>query len=182
MISRLKYFLLFFVFLCVFGGAFLWISARMGLFCKPEVLVERFFENDVPESCIIDVLILSGDKTCPMLNKLILDRDIPRRGYAILFLGIRRFGPAIPNLIKIIEDQTEPDYIRGNALISVYQMAPVRAKALAKNYGSGEGRLAQIAGDVRQGLLHPKERSFFSALFYRDHVGSNRTNVSSPPE
>ncbi|MBK7708645.1 MAG: hypothetical protein IPJ30_23520 [Acidobacteria bacterium] len=56
-----------------------------------------------------DPLILAGDRAVPRVLERIRDKKMPRRPAAIRFLGNGRYASALPVLIELFSDSSDPD-------------------------------------------------------------------------
>lgn len=113
---------------------------------------------------LMDPLILAGARVVPAVIDAVADRDMPNRRYAILFLGNGRYRDALPRLADIVDDETEPDYFRGDALSATYQIDRERGVALAREHARREDYLGRIARDIARGTHQPPKRSYLAAV------------------
>ncbi len=89
------------------------------------------------ENALIDVLYRAGPKMVPSIAEAILDRDMYARRYAISAVGLLRQPEALPVLFQILEDESETDYFRSDALEAIYVI----------DSGSGQLAAAEILND-----------------------------------
>jgi hypothetical protein len=80
-------------------------------------ILERFYNSNVPENQIADELIIHSKPMCPVICQKIKDKNMPKRGYAILFLGNESFKDGKDVLLSILQDDTENSSIKVNPLI-----------------------------------------------------------------
>lgn len=135
---------------------------------SPEDGLRNFFSNQGSEETLMDPLILAGDEVVPLILERIKDKNMPRRRYAIGFLGNGSYKQAIPILENILKDATEKDYFRGDALQSIYQADEVTGLRLAQIYQGAPGHLGKVATDLVTTRNHlPPRRSYLDAFFAR---------------
>lgn len=138
---------------------------------SPEQILQLFHSDTatVFENMLMDPLILGGKKVVPLVISEVQRRDMPRRRYAIGFLGNGSHGEAVPILKKILEDETEKDYIRGDALIAIYQIDISLGKKEAGLYIARQDYLGEIARQVTKGtVIATARRTYLQALLGSD--------------
>jgi hypothetical protein len=84
-----------------------------------------------PECLLTQPLQQHGSSVVPLIIRDLPNRTMPRRRYAIGFLGEGRYREALPVLEHIFSDTTEIYYFRADALIAMFEIAPARAQELA---------------------------------------------------
>jgi hypothetical protein len=137
----------------------------LGSNVSPEEALSNFYSNDGPEDTLMDPLILAGDKVVPLVLEKIKDKTMPRRRYAIGFLGNGSYKQALPILESILRDETEEPYIRGDALQSIYQMDEASGLRFAQMYKGEPGHLGKISIDLLTDRIYlPPRRTFSDAL------------------
>lgn len=134
----------------------------------PGQVLEEFYSYAAPEEELMDPLILGGKRIVPIVISKIASPDMPRRRYAIGFLGNGGYVEAIPVLRNIFEDEREKDYVRADALKGIYQIDPQLGLQYAKSYASRTDRL----GNMSQWILRERSsmasrRSYLDALLGR---------------
>ena len=72
------------------------------------------------ESANISVLVKAGPSIVPEIASAIADKKMYKRRYAILALGYLEEKSVIPALQAILNNPTEKDYFRGDALEAIY--------------------------------------------------------------
>lgn len=151
---------------CITVGV-LWAVVAMP-WQSPEQVLARFYSYTAPEEELMDPLILSGKEIVPMVVSKVIQPDMPRRRYAIGFLGNGRFSEALPVLRNILEDEREKDYVRADALKAIYQIDQQLGIASAKLYADRSDGLGRIS---QQLLIEPSTatsfRSYLDALLGR---------------
>jgi hypothetical protein len=125
---------------------------------SPEAALAEFYEYDGMEEQLMDPLILSGDKVVPLVIEKVNDKNMPRRRYAIGFLGNGSYRQALPVLQQILEDTTEKDYFRGDALQSIYQIDGPLGVSYAQRYQGESDHVGRIAKEILAGSSWLKER------------------------
>ncbi len=99
---------------------------------------QAFYNNEGSESELMDPLIEAGDKMTPEIIEAVSHKDMRLRRYAIGALGNIKAPAAIQPLTAILEDTSEEDYMRGDAVLAIYQIDQVIGEQLAKKYnGTG---------------------------------------------
>jgi hypothetical protein len=84
---------------------------------------------------------------------------MPRRRYALSFLGEGNYSQALPALEAIALDETEKNYFRADALKAIYHLLPNRALELARQVGSQpypddeHGHLRRTLGEIERGKV-----------------------------
>lgn len=135
----------------------------------PEDALKRFYNNDGPEDTLMDPLILAGDGVVPLVLKEVKNKKMPRRRYAIGFLGNGSYKEALPALETILQDSTEEDYFRGDALQSIYMIDESRGRELAQKYNDHQDYLGAISRRVISGDSELKKRRPYSEAVLGKH-------------
>ncbi len=107
-------------------------------------------ENRMEEQLTIP-LERAGSMILPSVLKAIQDKEMPRRRYAIGFIGTEAYEPALPVLRRILEDETEIWYFRADALEAIYQINPHLAFELSAAYLDEPEWLGRFARNIRDG-------------------------------
>jgi hypothetical protein len=142
----------------------IWI-ATVKPWLTPEQTLQRFYSNVAAEDTLMDPLILRGKKVVPLIMGEVQRRDMPRRRYAIGFLGNGPYPEAISSLEKILGDETEKDYIRGDTLKAIYQIDSSQGIKNAELYVTREDTLGEMARQIRKGsAVATDRRSYLQAL------------------
>lgn len=100
-------------------------------------VLSEFYEDNVPEPVMDRRLLSAGKGIVPYVIKEIQRKDMPKRRYAISALGKIGDRLALPALVKILEDKSEADLFRGDALTAIWRLDRNLGEQLAKKY-SGE--------------------------------------------
>ncbi len=130
----------------------------------PAQALEAFYMNKGPEETLMDPLILAGEPVVPLVIERIKDRQMPRRRYAIGFLGNGSYKQALPVLQTILQDGSELDYIRADALHSIYQIDSALALKYAAAYKTESNDLGQVSQDlILNRRLVPARRTYREA-------------------
>lgn len=114
----------------------------------PEEILERFYHNERPEETLKDPLILGGDRVVPLVIERVKDKKMPRRRYAIAFLGNGSYAQALPVLQTILHDSSELDYFRTDALHSIYQIDAALGLKYAQSYTNESNDLGESSRDL----------------------------------
>jgi hypothetical protein len=125
---------------------------------SPAAALKSFYEREVAEDQLMDPLILAGSGVIPLLEQDLLDSDMPRRRYAIGAVGNIGDNAALPTLKKIVEDRSEVDYIRCDALEAVAMIDRSVAIQIVRDEPSLEPQCGTAA------LSGAKSRNYLEAL------------------
>jgi hypothetical protein len=135
----------------------------------PEDALKRFYDNDGPEDTLMDPLILAGDGVVPVVLKEVKNKHMPRRRYAIGFLGNGSYKSALPSLEGILQDSAEEDYIRGDALQSIYMIDESRGREFAQKYNDYSDYLGEMSRRVISGDSQLEKRRTYSEALSGKH-------------
>src|SRR4051812_39658345 len=106
------------------ASIFYWFYVRSP-YPSAEAALAAFYRGEQrPECALADPLRRDGSRVVPLVIGNVPNKAMPRRRYAISFLGEGRFGEALPVLEHILSDETENYYFRADALLSIYEIAP----------------------------------------------------------
>lgn len=131
---------------------------------SPEEILESFYQNKRPEETLMDPLILAGKKVVPLVIEKVKDKKMPRRRYAIGFLGNGAYTQALPVLETILQDSSEVEYFRSDSLQSIYQIDPALGLKYAQSYRNESNELGKVSQDLlSQKRFVPKRRTYFDA-------------------
>jgi hypothetical protein len=136
---------------------------------SPEDALKRFYSNKGPEDTLMDPLILAGDTVVPEVLTQVTKKNMPRRRYAIGFLGNGSYKEALPVLEVILQDPNEEDYIRGDALQSIYMIDESRGRGFAQRYRDHQDYLGDISRRVIAGDSQLKMRRTYSQAAIGKH-------------
>lgn len=129
---------------------------------SPEAALEQFYNNKGAEDTLMDPLIIAGEKVVPLVLKEVKNKAMPRRRYAIGFLGNGSYREALPALETILQDVGEKDYFRADALISIYQIDESLGGELAQKYKGEKNTLGDISRRVLAGDAELKKKRSYS--------------------
>ena len=121
---------------------------------SPDEALRRFYTADVPEALLMDPLIRQGDRIVPLLMTAITDRNMHRRGYAILSLGHIGSNAPLPVLRKILLDTSEESHTRASALEAIALIDSTEGLSLAHTAKDAEGPLGIAARQLLQPGTH----------------------------
>jgi hypothetical protein len=143
-------------------------SNRFTTASRPEDAMQHFYENQGPEDTLMDPLILAGEAVVPLVIERIKDKTMPRRRYAIGFLGNGSYSQSLPGLQTILQDSLELDYFRSDALHSIYQIDEALGLQYAQKYRYESNNLGKVSQDLlSQKVLVPDHRTYLDALLGR---------------
>lgn len=106
---------------------------------------KAFYSDDAEESEINVPLTEAGQKMVPAVVEAIAHKDMRHRRYAISALGTLKDPRALDALTAILKDESEEDYFRGDAVVSIYKIDPARGTELAKEYAGQGDNLKDMA-------------------------------------
>ena len=143
-------------------------SSWFGRASNPEGTLERFYHNEGPEDTLMDPLILAGNAVVRVVIERVKDKKMPRRRYAIGFLGNGSYSQALPALQTILQDSSEIDYFRSDALHSIYQIDGALGLKYAQSYRNESNDLGRVSQDLlSQKRFVPSRRTYLDALLGR---------------
>ncbi len=135
----------------------------------PEQVMSEFYSNPGPEYSLMDPLIVAGPSIYSSVIEAVRDPTMPRRRYAIGFLGNEEVAEALQLLTAILKDDSELPYFRGDALEAIYKMDKDRAKELAPQFQDREDALGYYASDVLADAAYLNERRSLAKARIRWH-------------
>ena len=100
---------------------------------------QAFYVDGDHEPDIDDPLIARGRSMVPAICNAIKHKDMKRRRYAIGALGFIGDRHALPTLEDVLNDRSEIDYFREDALHSIYQLDRKLGHTYAKRYKKDPG-------------------------------------------
>ena len=116
------------------------------------------------EDMLIDPLILAGRGVVPLVIAEVRKRDMPKRGYAIHFLGNGRYRAALPVLECIVRDETEHELSRSDALRAIYHIDRSLGRRYADRYQARDAPLGVAARAIGAGRLRVRRRTYLEAV------------------
>ena len=135
------------------------------LYPTPEqVLADFYATEDRAEDMLMDPLILHSRRVAPLVIREIDRPEMPRRRYAISFLGQATVREALPVLRRILEDAHEQDYFRADALGAIHSIDSSEGRRLAADYAATQNLLGKVAGEIVSGTHVPFRRTYWQAL------------------
>lgn len=116
------------------------------------------------EDQLTDPLVLAGPRVRPLVLESLKDRSFSLRRYAIAYLGCAGYRPALPRLRLLLDDETEADYLRADALEAIGAMDLSEGLLLARTYEARADFLGEAASSLRGGSWTPRCRSWADAF------------------
>lgn len=145
-------------------------AINLRLFASPEYILNRFYtEQNLFEDQLEDSLILAGSKMAPLLEREILKKEIQRRRYAIGALGFIGNNNSVQILEHILQDKSEIEYFRGDALEAIAGIDLPYAQKIAPQYINDMGYVADRAHEILTDPTSLYKRSYWDALFHRHY-------------
>ena len=109
------------------------------------------FYTDIPHDPEIPApLVAAGPKMTEAICDAVTHKDMMYRRYALAALGFVRDRRALSTLEKIMNDESELDYFRGDALQSIFRIDRILGRRYAKQYVSGPKYLAMISAAIER--------------------------------
>jgi len=111
---------------------------------------DTFYTDTPHEPELADPLIATGTKMTQAICEAVLHKDMMYRRYAIGALGFIGDRRALTTLERIINDVSEEDYFRGDALQSVFQIDRTLGRRYAEQYLDGPKYLKMISAAIKR--------------------------------
>jgi HEAT repeat protein len=128
------------------------------------VMQDFYAAKDRAEDMLMDPLILHSRVVRERVVQEVADPKMPKRRYAIGFLGIDGRPEALPALCRILESADEIDYFRADALSAIWQIKKKEAVQRASAYASRDDLLGRFAKEITAGVHQPYIRSYWQAM------------------
>lgn len=135
------------VILCLGGIAIWWLVPAD----EARVMDDFMYSKERMESQLTVPLKRAGSSILPTVLEAIKKREMPRRRYAIGFIGTERYEPALPVLEDILQDESEIWYFRADALEAIYRIDQGRAIELSQAYVGEQEWLGRFARNIQDG-------------------------------
>jgi len=113
--------------------AVLVLALAVGSGCckRPDEAYDEFLTRNDREENLILPLLCGGRGVVPIVTRAIADRGMPRRLYAIQYLGVAGFPEGMPALTRIARDTSEEVAFRSEALRATWLLDQGEARRLA---------------------------------------------------
>ena len=131
------------------GGT--WALVRNPHDSREAALAAFYGGNPRPECMAANPLERAGRAVVPLVIAELPNRSMRLRRYAIRFLGEGRYREALPALETILNDTTELDYIRGDALLAIAEIDADHTRGLAGEPANASGHLGWMVQVVLRG-------------------------------
>lgn len=125
----------------------------------PRAALARFYANDGPECSLKAPLFDAAPGVVPLVVEAVGDPAMPKRRYAIGFLGEVGAQEAAAPLLAVLEDAGEQDYFRADALQALQAIDSGRANENARKHVGGPGLLGESARAIMSGKMVGVRRS-----------------------
>lgn len=136
--------------LALFAGS-TWVLLR-NPFSTPEAALAAFYDGEPRPECLqAEPLRLAGKMVVPLVIAELPNRLMPKRRYAISFLGEGGYNEALSVLQAIARDKTELDYFRGDALVAISEIDLDLARQIADELVDTTVHLTRVVQAVSQG-------------------------------
>ncbi len=131
------------------------------LACTEEVMTPEqakkvlsdFYADRVPEEIQDRLLVDAGKPIAPYLLVEIKNKDMPKRRYAILALGKIKDKRALPVLTQILDDSSEINYFRDDALCAIWHIDRKLGEQSANQYSGKIEGIDRIIQLLREGVI-----------------------------
>lgn len=133
----------------------------------PGAALARFYANDGPECTIKVQLFEATPEVIPFVIDAIGDPRMPKRRYAIGYLGEVGAVGATGQLLAIIENGAEKDYFRADALASLQAIDPLRAHDVARKLVAPPGLLGDVSREIGTGRIVGRSKSPWQRFWER---------------
>ena len=90
-----------------------------------------FYLEGTSEAHLVGILVHAGSKMVPSIIEAISDRKMFARRYAISALGLLKQPEAISALTRILEDESEKNHFRADALQAIFVIDPGAGQLVA---------------------------------------------------
>lgn len=130
----------------------------------PDAAMHEFYGSHGREDTLMDPLIRCGERVVPNVLAAIDDKGMPRRRYAIAFLGNGEYRQAIPVLERILADDLEEDVFRTDALEAIACIDRNRGRLLAATFTDRSDDFGLLAGQIVDGTRKCERRGYWRAL------------------
>ena len=153
------------VFLTILFGSYACQSLNETSVPTVDEIMEDFYHAEGrAEDMLMDPLIIHVEIVKQRVIQEIQDPTMDKRRYAILFLGNERIKEALPVLRKILNNQEEKDYFRGDALESIYRIDSAEGIQRAKEFINQKDYLGNLSREIVNGTFVPFYRTRQQAL------------------
>jgi len=112
-----------------------------------------FYDLGDHEPELDDPLIKRGPAMVPAICEAVTHSDMKYRRYALSALGYIRDPEALPCLERILRDEEELDYFRGDALEAMYRINQQLGERYVVEFGGRGGYLLLIADLISRGAV-----------------------------
>jgi hypothetical protein len=133
------------------------IAIAFSLGPSPEKALRNFYMYEGAEEALADPLIEAGRSVVPLVIAEVAKKDMPRRRYAIQFLGVAAHKTALPTLERILSDESEEDYYRADALRAILAIDPHRGLELARTHRARSDLLGYSAAALSTPVPRPAD-------------------------
>jgi hypothetical protein len=118
----------------------------------PDAALAAFYGSEPRPECLqAEPLRRAGQAVVPLVIAELPNRSMPRRRYALSFLGDGGYREALPALEVIARDMTELDYFRGDALLAISKIDLDFARRVAGELVDYTAHLGRIVHVLSQG-------------------------------
>ena len=100
----------------------------------PEYAFRDFQTFETKESYIVLPPCNAGNKVVPIVNQRVREKDLDRRLYAIVFLGVYGDDASVSTLKDLVSDESETEYFRSAALESIFVLRSDDGRAISLKY------------------------------------------------
>ncbi len=119
---------------------------------------DAFYTETPHEPELADPLIAAGPRMTQAICEAVLHKDMMYRRYALSALGFIGDRRAIATLERIMNDESEKDYFRGDALQSIFRIDRALGRRYADQYTEGPDYLKMISAAIKRNAPWLTER------------------------
>lgn len=125
----------------------------------PNTALAQFYASEGPECTLKLPLQEATPEVIPLVAEAIRDPRMPKRRYAIGYLGDVGASEATEQLQAILENGAEADYFRADALIALQAIDQSRAGTLSRKHLSELGLFGEVARSIASGQTMGERKS-----------------------
>jgi len=112
----------------------------------------------------MDPLIVSRGDIVEKVALTIAEKSMPKRRYAIAFLGNSGRRGALQPLRRVLEDESEDEFVRGDALGAIAMIVSAEGRRSARVFSTSTANyLREVAREIESGMVEER-RSYERAL------------------
>lgn len=158
--NKLRTYSLVAVAVCAAAATLVWFWPRFTL--SPEDALRAYEEAPEGEHAI-DPLVLAGDRAVGPALRAVVDLRRGDRIGLIRFLGNGRYAEAEPVLARLVDRESEPGFLRCEALMALTRVNHAAGLKKAVKYKGHMGDLGYCATQIIAGVTPDQTRTYTQA-------------------